>query len=362
MDLQEIAPHLFFLNTKLLALFIHKQLCISPQQTFGEVDFTSLKSSIDGKMIALEPTMTEVPAGMLRRMSKAVRMGIGAALPLIKETTSDGIIIGTANGGMEDCIKFLNQIIDYDEGLLTPGNFVQSTPNALAGQLSLITKNRGYNATHVHLGLAFENALLDTQLLLNENPELSYLVGAVDEISTYNYNIDYLARWYDKTLTSATIYTANQPATIAGEGSAMFIASAKKQGALAEVKHLYTLHTHDAERVMKWLEEIKNNLADTTNTLLISGENGDTRMNPFYQKFETVFSKLPLIRFKHLIGEYPTASSFALWLANEVLNHNIDLLPLLKSTSVSFKEIKQIIIYNNYQGKQHSCIVISKIL
>ena len=67
---------------------------------------------------------------------------------------------------MEDCIKFLNQIIDYEEGLLTPGNFVQSTPNAIAAQLGLMTANKGYNITHVHRGLSFENALLDTILML----------------------------------------------------------------------------------------------------------------------------------------------------------------------------------------------------
>ena len=63
---------------------------------------------------------------------------------------------------MEDCIKFLNQIVEYKEGLLTPANFVQSTSNAAAAQIALVTKNHQYNITHVHRGLAFENALMDT--------------------------------------------------------------------------------------------------------------------------------------------------------------------------------------------------------
>ena len=99
---------------------------------------------------------------ILRRMGKAVRIGVGAALPLLDGSSNpDGILIGSANGGMEDCIKFLNQVMEYDEGRLTPTNFVQSTPNAIAAQIGLATLNKGYNITHVHRGLAFENALLD---------------------------------------------------------------------------------------------------------------------------------------------------------------------------------------------------------
>jgi hypothetical protein len=88
----------------------------------------------------------------------------------------DGIIIGTANAGMEDCFHFLKQMVDYNEGLLTPGNFVQSTTNALAGQLGMMKHNTGYNITHVHLGLAFENALLDAAMRLEEYPWHNYLL------------------------------------------------------------------------------------------------------------------------------------------------------------------------------------------
>ncbi len=120
----------------------------------------------------MEPDYPGIPAGARRRMGKSVRMAVGAALPLLeKHPQPDGIIIATANGGMEDCIKFLNQILEYKEGLLTPGNFVQSTSNAAAAQIALVTKNHNYNITHVHRGLAFENALMDVMMLLKENPD-----------------------------------------------------------------------------------------------------------------------------------------------------------------------------------------------
>src|SRR6478609_4855993 len=180
--------------------YIHQSICISPQESFDQINLSALREPVDNQLRAIEPKYENIPPGILRRMGKAVRIGVGAALPLVKSADNyfNGVVIGTSNGGMEDCIKFLNQIVQYEEGQLTPGNFVQSTPNAIAAQIGLLSKNQGYNITHVHRGLSFENALLDASMMLADNPDHQYLLGAVDEISAYNYNIDLLAGWYKR--------------------------------------------------------------------------------------------------------------------------------------------------------------------
>lgn len=340
-------------------MYIHQQFCISPQHTAGTIDLEKPIAASEGKLVAIEPVLEGIPPGMLRRMSKAVRMGIGAGLPLLKDVVPDGIIIGTANGGMEDCIKFLNQIIDYEEGMLTPGNFVQSTPNAIAGQLSLIKKNRNYNATHVHLGLAFENALTDTQLFLKEHPENTYLTGAVDEISTYNYNIDRLAGWYDPLLASTDLYTTDHAATIAGEGAALFLLSGQAAGAIAKIEMVNLLHTTDVTAVTRHLEALLDAYPVTDSTLFISGENGDRRYQFFYDAFEKYTGTAPVIRFKHLTGEYPTATSFAVWLAAQLLQEQHAPDHLFKKGS-ALQKADRIILYNQYHGEQHSFIIISE--
>ncbi|ANH83427.1 hypothetical protein A8C56_22770 [Niabella ginsenosidivorans] len=340
-------------------MYIHQQFCISPQRTAGSPDLEKVITSSEGKLVAIEPALEGVPPGMLRRMSKAVRMGIGAGLPLLKEVVPDGIIIGTANGGMEDCIKFLNQIIDYNEGMLTPGNFVQSTPNAIAGQLSLIKKNRNYNATHVHLGLAFENALTDAKMFLSEHPGNSYLTGAVDEISTYNYNIDRLAGWYDPLLTNTDLYTAGHSATIAGEGAAMFLLSGTATGAIAKIESVSTLHTTEVSAIARHLEALLEAYPVTATTLLISGENGDRRYQFFYDAFEKYAGTAPVIRFKHLTGEYPTAASFAVWLAAQAFQ-DLQLPDHLFKKGASLQKADRVILYNQYHGQQHSFIIISE--
>ncbi|MGK7388886.1 MAG: beta-ketoacyl synthase chain length factor [Candidatus Cyclobacteriaceae bacterium M2_1C_046] len=339
-------------------MYIHKSSCISPQQSFWEINLQDLNLSKDNKLITLEPKYKGIPVNLLRRMGKAVRIGVGAALPLI-ETNEDikGIIIGTANGGMEDCIKFLNQIIKFEEGALTPTNFVQSTPNAISSGVGLLSANFGYNTTHSHRGLSFENALLDAKMLLLENPDHIYLVGGVDEISTYNYNIDFLGGWYKKeTLSNTDLYKSTSFGSIAGEGSAIYLVSNEKQNAEAHLHQLVTLHTSDKDAVV---DKIKQLAANFKIAMFISGENGDIRLKPYYQAAEAALPEnLPVARFKHLSGEYPTASSFAFWLAIQKAK-GLSLPDHIMKSGTDTSGDGNILIYNNYKGEQHSLILIS---
>lgn len=347
-------------------LYIHQTSCISPQQTFAGAAIDLLQEAVNNKMQVVEPSYEGIPTGILRRMGKAIRIGVGTALPLIRANSHpiDGIIIGTANGGMEDCIKFLNQIIDYKEGMLTPTNFVQSTTNAIAAQIALLSSNKGYNATHVQRGLAFENALLDAMMLLKENSAANYLAGGVDEISAYNYNIDYLDGWFKKEpLAAKDLYTSGTPGSLAGEGSATFLVNAVKEGALAAVTGIQLLHTANeglaADQLKLFLQ--KQLPAGEKIDLLLSGEDGDSRMQPYYTAFETVVGTASNVaRFKHMTGEYATASAAALWLACNILQQQQLPAHMIKSQTASTKDFRRILICNTHKGRQHSFILVEK--
>jgi hypothetical protein len=341
--------------------FIHHTSCISPQLSFGEVNLNQFLNADEGKMRAVEPDYAGIPAGALRRMGKAVRMGVGAGLPLLGSAPQvQGIIIGTANGGMEDCIKFLNQIIEYEEGQLTPGNFVQSTPNAIAAQIGFINRNRGYNVTHVQRGLAFESALMDTIMQLRENPGTAYLVGAIEEISTYNYNIDWLDGWYkEENVEAAGLYSGNTRGSIAGEGASLFYVNDDPENAVARLLAVDSYHTDDPIKAKaRWQTFLETHLDDNPVDILISGENGDSRLLPFYAAIEeTMDHDTAILRFKHASGEYPTASAFALWLACR--------LPVQGSIpDWWFKRhrkrntVQTIAIYNNFKNQQHGFMLV----
>ena len=344
--------------------YIHHTTCISPQQTFGNINIEQLNEAMNNKLQVIEPSYEGIPAGILRRMGKAVRMGVGAALPVIQQAATDGIIIGTANGGMEDCIKFLNQIINYEEGVLTPTNFVQSTPNAIAGQLGLLKNNKGYNITHVHRGLAFENAVIDAAMMLKENPSRQYLLGAVDEISSYNYNIEWLAGWYKKEAIAAKqLYESGTAASIAGEGAAMFLVNTMRTNAIAELQAICVLHTEDEAVVARELKAfIDSNLpAGNAIDLLLTGENGDSRLLKYYTGCETATGKdVVVARFKHMMGEYTSAAATAVWLTCHIIREQSIPHHMLKYDAAP-GSFQRVLIYNNYKGLQHSFMLVNRI-
>jgi len=341
--------------------YIHQTSCISPQKTFIDVDINTIEVTHTNKLLAIEPLYAAIPPGVLRRMGKAVRMGVGAAMPLLQSNTVDGIIIGTANSGQEDCVKFLNQIIEYNEGMLTPINFVQSAPNAAAAQIGLLTKNHGYNITHVHGGLAFEFAVIDTDMLLYENPLHNYLLGAVDDISIYNYNYEEKSGWYKQTVVSnELLYKEDTAGSIAGEGAAMFFANNNKQSAIAKLLAVDTLHTTDELILKERLEYFLQTHLPTGQKIdiLLSGENGDNRLQKYYTTCQAVVGSCTIARFKHLSGEYPTATAMGLWLSCYILQQQFLPLHLIKLSGET-TSYQNILIYNNYKYMQHSFMLVS---
>lgn len=342
--------------------YIHQICCISAQQTFQDADLNNLMEPINKKLEAIEPSYNDIPPGTLRRMSKAVKMGVGAAMPLLQTNPQpDGIIIGTANGGQEDCVKFLNQIIEYKEGMLTPMSFVQGTPNAVAAQIGLLGSNRGYNISHVHLGLAFEFAITDADMLLTEKPSNNYLLGAVDDISSYNYIFENKSGWFkSEAISNKILYETNSPGSIVGEGAALFLVNKKQTGAIAKLQAVDTLHSENElvvqEKIRHFID--KQLPAGEKIDLLLTGENGDNRLNKYYENCESLLgSEVTVARFKHMSGEYPTASGVAVFLCCNILQNQFIPGHMVKKSGTN--NYKNIFIYNTYKGIQHSFILIS---
>lgn len=345
--------------------YIHQSTCISPQQTFGSIDLVQLKESTDNKLYAIEPAYMGISPGLIRRMGKAVRMGVGSALPLLQQHKTDGIIIGTANGGIEDSLKFLSQIMEYEEGTLTPTNFVQSTYNAIAGQLGMIAKNTGYNSTHVHRGHAFENVMIDADMMLAENPDNSYLIGAVDEISERNHRMERMDGWYkNEPVLNVGLYETKTAGTLPGEGAAMFIASNKNEGAVAKLVAVRTINTDDVDLVTAQLGVFlgDNKLQINDIDLLLSGENGDIRLKKYYDACEQLFAESTTVaRYKHTTGEFQTSTALAVWITCQFMQMGNIPEHFIKTGSTDTTRIKHVLIYNNYKGNQHSFILLERV-
>lgn len=340
--------------------YIHQSSCISHQPTFNDVDLDDLKPSANNLVSAIEPKYENVPLGQLRRMGRALRMGVGTSMKLLGKHKVDGILVGTANGGIEDSILFLNQIHDYQEGRLTPTNFVQSTYNAIAGMMGMITVNHGYNATHVHRGLAFENVALDAAMLLREHPGNTYVIGGVDEISEKNHRLVSLAGWYrSEPASNADLYAGEYNGTLPGEGAAMFIVNNQRESAVAHLTDLMMVSTRDEKVVReRMVEFLKRNENGGPIDLFLQGENGDKRLLKYYTGCEELIQPHTTVaRYKHAFGEFQTVPALALWLATHVLQTQKLPAHFIKRQGTA-TTYKRVLIYNNYQGAQHGFMLV----
>lgn len=348
-------------------MYITDLRSISPQKTYSG-EFLKGELVVHEGIVfnVTEPDyMDLIPRGLLRRMGKAVRMGVGTGLPLIKQNQNiDGILMGTANGGLENCIDFLNQIVEYDEGMLTPTNFVQSTPNAIAGQLALMDQNRGYNTTYTNGGHAFENTLLDALMLFEEGNAKKLLIGGIEEISNYNYNIDFLADHYKEiAVGSFNLIESLTKGTVCGEGSNMFIVESEADKYYAKIEDVAQMTFPKEMDLDACLTSMLSrlNLKKSDIDSLMLGMNGDIDHNIWYKHVsEELFPDTNVFIFKHLVGEYRTSTSFAVWLSAQILNGEESFMSSIQKRTIETKPINRILIYNHFDEVNHSFILLSK--
>jgi len=342
-------------------MFIKGLTCISPQKTIQEEFFGSEPIIYTGSQLkAVEPSYSEIPRSQLRRMGKSNRMATGAAMPLLEKWKTDGIIIGTTDGGMEDCHRFLNQIVKFEEGTLTPTNFVQGSPSSPAGGLALMSTNSGYNNTHSNKGLSFENCLMDADLLFIEGKAKRLMVGCVEEISQAQYKIETLAGFIkqedvstDKLIGCGTVGAVN------GEGAAMFLVDSENDGAIAEIIESDMISypsSDDLNSKAKLLLE-RNGLEASDIDALMLGYSGDSNSDFWYNDFANdMFPNTGILSFKNLFGETPSASAFATWFAAELVSGKP--IPEMAIQKPISGELKTILVYNHYQGNQHGFVLV----
>ncbi|MBL7719721.1 MAG: beta-ketoacyl synthase chain length factor [Flavipsychrobacter sp.] len=305
------------------------------------------------RLNAKEPDYTAYIQPMqLRRMSKAVRMGIGASKIAGQQAgieKPDALSIGTAMGCLQDTEVFLSKMIDQQEQMLTPTAFIQSTHNTVGGQIALLAGCYGHNLTYVHRGHSFEHAIINAQLYLHAHPHHQMLVGGIDELVDSSVKVLTATGVYrEGNSTEGILHTAGK-GSIAGEGAGFFIASAQPAPGALRIKGLQIFTTKDAALVSEKMNGFlaQQQLQQDDIDLLISGWNGDSRTKPVYDVLHQQFSASVIAGFKHLSGEYATASSFGLAMAAHIAGTGM--VPgFCRLGSAPARPIRNIILFNNY--------------
>ena len=94
---------------------------------------------------------------------------------------------------------------------------------------------------------------------------------------------------------------------------------------------------------------------------VILGKNGDVGDDEFYQEMEKkIFPEIPQLYYKHLTGEFYTASSVGFGLGAHILKHDSIPENCRLNKIEARKPIQRILLYNQYHGRNHSFIVLEK--
>ncbi|HMI08435.1 MAG TPA: beta-ketoacyl synthase N-terminal-like domain-containing protein [Flavobacterium sp.] len=302
-----------------------------------------------------------------RRMAKGVKTGIVASTIAMKEANlemPDAIITGTGMGCIEDSDKFLKAIIDNNEQFLTPTSFIQSTHNTVGAQIALGLQCKAYNFTYVNAAVSFESALLDAKLHIDEGEANSVLIGGIDEMTDYTLSLFKLAGFIKKDEEgSFPILNSKTNGTVFSEGATFFaLENEKKASTYAEVTAIEIINEIAVSEIFGKVEAFlkANNLEITDIDAIVLGINGDIAYDIYYDALtKNTFANIPQIYYKHLSGEYNTASAFGLYIgANIVKSQAIP--EILKANAATRSEFKNILLYNQYHGIDHSFTLISK--
>lgn len=344
---------------------------ISPQRTFVNSEFlTEVKSYDNNILTCVTPDFKAyINPVQLRRLSRMLRIGMTAATICLKDaaiTVPDGIVTATGYGFLEETEKFLKELLERNERQLTPTFFMQGTYNALAGLIALSVKCTGYNNTYVSRGFAFENALHDCMLRIASNRKLNLLLGSYDEAATVQYTAGLREHQFKKeAINSLDVFKSKTPGCIQGEGSAFFDLSGQpSESTWCSVEGVQLIYrpesTEELEHAINSFLK-KHNVSEADIDVQISGMSGDSSRDQLFEELERIlFIQTPRVYFKHLCGEYCTATSFGMWLASSILKKQY-VPDAVKASSASFPDdIQTILLVNHYMNRNYSILLLKR--
>ena len=350
------------------AVYINSIACISAQDTLNENFFENLQPQNSVQLLkAIEPNYKEfIPPAASRRMSKTVKMSSVASKYALQEAgikNPDAIIVGTGMGCSQDSEKFLKNVIENNEEFLTPTFFIQSTHNTVSGQIALGLQCHSYNFTYVNTSSSLEFSMLDAKLQINDGEAENVLVGSTDEQTERTMELYKLNNTIKKEENLPVDYlNSTTKGVIWGEGSSFFVLGKEKTvTSYAQLKDIQIINKLELAETKQFIEGFlaKNNLKNDEIDAMILGFSGDSESDVYYKNSSELFPNSALLYYKHLSGEFNTASGFSIFMASHILK-NQKIPEVMMINSVKKEEVKNILLYNHLGGNDHSLVLLGK--
>lgn len=349
-----------------MACFVHGIGVISAQNIL--LADSLLESPVDysgERLSCVEPDYSRYfDVRQLRRMSRIIRIGMVAGLDALHEAgvkVPDAIITGTGYGCLEDTGLFLTKMIENHEHALNPTPFIQSTHNTIGSQLALLLQCLGYNQTYTQRALSFENALTDALMASGEDPTQRLLTGAVDEITDVSHDILRRFRIFrGNNASSLSLFRSNGRGTLNGEGAAYFLLSGTPKHNAVELKGVQSFYRPSGDDLNHGLQSLLASAGRAADEIdiVITGKSGDQASDRGIGQFVSKhFPQATSGVFKHLTGEFSTASALAMAIACRMIEgRRIPDIILERGTPGAPRHV---LIYNRYFQHYHSLILLS---
>ena len=348
-----------------MPVYIQSANQISVQKPLSDEWFENPVYYDDKRVPTIDPDFKgQFPPLVARRMCVLLKRAVMMARLTLNEASvemPDAIISGTGLGCIDNTEKFIYAIMENEEKFLQPTFFMQSTHNIISSTIAIDLKCHGYNNTFVHRWASFENALLDALMQLGQNRIQTALVGGYDELTNDYYKFfDRLKLWDFGTGSSPT------KKCFAGEASInMLLSATKTEQTICEVSDVELLYRPTHEQISKTLDIMLEKAGcglsdiDAVMTGLSTHAEND---KVYYDVIEKHFSDRPIMQYKHLFGESFSASAIGTYAAMTCLRKGripSFMLADTGSANADINGVKRILVYNHYNNKPHSLILLS---
>ena len=156
------------------------------------------------------------------------------------------------------------------------------------------------------------------------------------------------------------LFNTSSEGALHGEGAFYFALSGKKRKeTFARIDSISTLYDATKAEIVSGIYQFIQSalLAPEDLDLVLVGKCGDADLDRETEEIsKQSFGSVPIGFFKHLSGEYPTASAFALWLGARIIQTRH--IPSAVFTSRINQPLRNILIYNPYFKRYHSLILL----
>ncbi|MDR2414629.1 MAG: beta-ketoacyl synthase chain length factor [Odoribacteraceae bacterium] len=333
-------------------VYIRAACQISTQHPLGEVWMDSPVHYNEPYARAIDPDYKQfLEPNVARRLGKILKRALLTSRQVREESgiaCPDAIITGTGLGCIENTGIFLEALTREGEAFLKPTYFMQSTHNTISSLVAIDARCHGYNATYAHKGVSFECALLDAFLQVKKGEANTVLVGAHDEMTP-----DYFL------LLKRAGYLGHAPGGFSGETAMSMMLNNREEDAACRLDGVEIAYRPGREELQDLLARLCP--LDEIDAVMI-GTNGNPANDKLYAEVcPELFPGKQLLRYKHLFGESYTAPGLGAYAASILLRQQRVPAHLFANTREKevTRALKRVLLYNHFEGKNHSLILLS---